>query len=496
MSGFFDKLKQKIFDSKSDKEWLKDAQVSEPKKTSPKSLSKKSKSPTKTSRDPYFIQIGFDFGTSSSKVVCRDVIIDKAWVHIPKHSKGQELPFLMSSSVCFRDGVLSPSTSSSGEYVEGGLYHLKMALEKVGLDQQDDPILTQSRAVLPSGENLETFVVVCITYLLAHALGDVRKSIRNRFLGDVTGDQIRVNMAVPVADANVPKVEELFNRVLRQAWVLADEISEHSDLSYLRVVELINANTDRIDSALVKDECYLYPEVSANVQGFIRSRSSQPGIYVFSDTGAGTVDQSVFIFSRRDGEESLNYLHAQVIPLGSGHIERIASGANGTVDWNELEKWRLLKEAGETHPRLMEAKQQIGGSLTLRSKQTIHFAKVKLQRRAQINDLKVIFGGGGHSEQPYGVSVLRQFDEPETFRADLIKKRRYDRDVFELGMPVPSDLGLKSKEKRWAGRLSVAYGLAFERSQLAAFKLPGDVITLKSPIRRRKLPHAPTKDDC
>ena len=94
------------------------------------------------------------------------------------------------------------------------------------------------------------------------------------------------------------------------------------------------------------------------------------------------------------------------------------------------------------------------------------------------------------------VQSLPDRSEPETFRADLIKKRRYDRDVFELGMPVPSDLGLKSEEKRWTSRLSVAYGLAFERSQLAAFKLPGDLIVLKPRTRKRELPHAPTKDDC
>lgn len=32
--------------------------------------------------DPYFIQIGFDFGTSYSKCICRDVMKNKAWVYI------------------------------------------------------------------------------------------------------------------------------------------------------------------------------------------------------------------------------------------------------------------------------------------------------------------------------------------------------------------------------------------------------------------------------
>jgi len=58
------------------------------------------------SRQPYLIQIGFDFGTSYSKCVCRDVMTDKAWVHIPNKCRGQELPFLLSGALIARDGKI------------------------------------------------------------------------------------------------------------------------------------------------------------------------------------------------------------------------------------------------------------------------------------------------------------------------------------------------------------------------------------------------------
>ncbi|MDO9508606.1 MAG: hypothetical protein Q7I97_04585, partial [Thermovirgaceae bacterium] len=57
-----------------------------------------------TTRQPYFIQIGFDFGTSYSKCVCRDIMTDKAWVHIPNKCAGQELPFLIPSALLLKDG--------------------------------------------------------------------------------------------------------------------------------------------------------------------------------------------------------------------------------------------------------------------------------------------------------------------------------------------------------------------------------------------------------
>ena len=43
-------------------------------------------------REPYFVQIGFDFGTAYSKCVCRDVITNKAWVYLPTGSERKEFP--------------------------------------------------------------------------------------------------------------------------------------------------------------------------------------------------------------------------------------------------------------------------------------------------------------------------------------------------------------------------------------------------------------------
>ncbi|MRS03008.1 hypothetical protein EG832_07265, partial [bacterium] len=42
------------------------------------------KSPSITERtEPLIVQIGFDFGTAYSKCICRDIITNKAWIHIP-----------------------------------------------------------------------------------------------------------------------------------------------------------------------------------------------------------------------------------------------------------------------------------------------------------------------------------------------------------------------------------------------------------------------------
>jgi len=69
-----------------------------------------------TKRTPYFIQIGFDFGTSYCKCICRDVMIDKAWVHLPPEVREQELPFLIPSVLALKDGVIRHVGNSRSHY--------------------------------------------------------------------------------------------------------------------------------------------------------------------------------------------------------------------------------------------------------------------------------------------------------------------------------------------------------------------------------------------
>lgn len=298
-----------------------------------------------------------------------------------------------------------------------------------------------------------------------------------------------MNLAVPVADAERPQVNRLYHRVLYEAWVLADQLNGHPVVDVAEVersvIEIGEGETPSANEA-----CFIYPETSANVQGFVRSRVSSPGIYLFSDTGAGTVDQSVFIFLRGDNCEHLTYLHGSVMPLGSSFIERRAALAYGKMDWEALETWRQRKESGGTEPPLREARNGIHEELTRGTEQTLARAKGKLMVRSQIDQIRVIFGGGGHCEHPYKTAVMSPF-------SGGLFRQAISPDV--LGMPIPHDLELEAGHARWMRRLSVAYGLSFEKSELVTFTYPVEVETPKPEEvwkPRRRIQDAPTKDEC
>jgi len=451
------------------------------------------KKPQERKRNSHFIQIGFDFGTSYSKCICRDVNIDKAWVHIPPALANQELPFLIPSTILFQDGKFKHINNSSIEYHQNGLNHIKLALEKVALKKWDDLVLKPYfMAVGNSDPNLATsFVCACGVYLLAGSFSEVRRDIRNRFkdFGSHLDDYMAINLAIPVADAAHPEVNALYQNVLYNAWGLADQIGGYPNISASELEGLISQY--KIDQTPdLKEACFLYPEVSANVQGFVRSRVSMPGTYLFSDTGAGSVDQSVFIFCRKDNAEHLTYLHGSVLPLGSSRIENIAASASGNLDWENLEIWRKKKESGDTDPELESARNEIEKELSRGTQTTLAWAKKKLFVKEQLYESRLIFGGGGHCNHPYTTGVKKPFSG-SLFPRDITPST--------VGMPVPRDLELKQQGDRWMRRLSVAYGLSFVKPELAKFIYPGDLSDPKpdeiwSPTRDPI--DAPTKDVC
>ena len=489
MSGVwkrFRSLREKLFGKTPPKPDIEPKPSATPPKKTPQISD--SSPPAYEKRAPYFIQIGFDFGTSYSKCVCRDMMTNKAWVYIDPRSQGQEFPFLIPSALVIENNKIHHVQNCNIHYPENGLYHLKSALVLSGNGQLANPSLNPYRNAVSSKDanQLSEFVAGCGVYFLAGALGQVRDQVRERFpgFGSLPEDYLAINLAIPVEDAQQPEISKLYNRIISDAWELADQLSGHppvpvTDLQFLRGK---NFTTN--------GPCFIYPEVSANVQGFVRSRASSPGIYLFSDTGGGTVDQSAFIFTRQNNEEHLTYLAGRVLPLGSSQIEHRAAKKCGKTDCMFLEDLREKKENGEDVPELREAKDWISKKLNRGTEGTLGLTKRKLFVREQLNDIRVIFGGGGYCEHPYRTGVIRPFSG-QLFKKDL------DPDV--TGLPIPRDLELNSHETHWMRRLNVAYGLSFEKSELVPFTYPKDV---SNPTPDQIWPppksptHAPTKDEC
>lgn len=455
------------------------------------------KSDRKSKRASYYVQIGFDFGTAFTKCICRDVNTNETWVYISPRFSGHEMACLYPSLLKFKKGTLSYADEPGAHYVNGSLYHVKWALKEAVSSQWNAQTLDHYREAFESNDNkgLAQFVESCAIYFLAGILGEIRGNIKKRFndFGEHLDDYMAVNLGVPVAFAEEPKVKNFYHGVLCDSWGLADKLAGHPPIKYEELRDLCVERNFRHDNS-IQDACFLVPEVSANLQGFVKSRVSMPGTYLFSDTGAATLDQCTFTFTRKKYEEKLNYLHADVLPLGSSQIEFIAASmdtCNGQSQFDLLEKWRSCKENGADEYELKYACTQIAKKLSFYTQKNLAISRKKLFCHDQLEDTKIIFGGGGHCDNPYKEAVLSPFLNPVIFTKQI--------NPSIIGVPKPADLSLHDWQNHWMSRLSVAYGLSFNKFDLAQYLFPNEINNPRpdeiwQPKSQRR--RAPTKEDC
>jgi hypothetical protein len=242
----------------------------------------------------------------------------------------------------------------------------------------------------------------------------------------------------------------------------------------------------------------LYPEVSANVQTYIRSHGVD-GLYLFMDVGAGTVDLSVFIYYQHpDNDRPLSYPSAGVIPLGSSQIEmRVARKLNGNRQEPIAELQEIVRRVKEGHGNHdVTINQEIRATENeIENEMFIEAAPVLKAGRDRIiphqwRSLKMLIGGGGAATPLYQNAVNRWFEQVNYFVPEV------------RPIPLPSDLQWpadipESRRDRLFRRFSVAYGLSFDRANLDDHRFPQDMPPLPiEPDTPPERPQAPTKDEC
>lgn|GEM_PF-700442 len=434
--------------------------------------------------EPYFVQVGLDFGTAFLKCVCRDVNRDEAWVY-RNHSADSAMPFLVPATV-FSDGKV---VSRMGRAKAVPLPSPKMLLRAAAAGDWSASVCRTLPAWCSTEPERRRAVLAraFAVYHLADALADIRNDIKRQLpdFGQQPG-VVAINMAIPVADAQLPKINEAFRLALVHAWHLSARHRAGDDIELGALV----AEVERVPPSTEEStRCVVYPEVGANVQGFARSRVSEEGVYLISDTGAGTVDQSVFILHRQSQRTQLTYLAAQVSMLGSGEIERRAWAQDPTLGIAALGQLRLEKEQGRDLEPFKLVRRELVSELEKETVRVLALAKRKLYRPDQLQRTKVLFAGGGHTDFPYAEGVRLAFKSnifPTVIRP------------AESGLPLPRDLKLKPAEGDWMKRLTVAYGLSFIHEELLPFTYPVDQKD-RNPRDlwcKKVRVVAPTKDDC
>ena len=399
------------------------------------------------SRAPYLISVGLDFGTAFTKCMVRNSATNELFPvsYLIKGEKKYLLPSLLYNG---KDNIIHPlDPEAHGRMAT--IPYLKMALaEKARGDTPKWLNLVRKS----NGNHLEYDLTQSIEGLVGYYLlvlvSRIREFVTEKWpdFGDVSDDQIFYNMSLPVAEIQQEIILEAFKKCLY--WAVSNAENDNWPNDFEIMAKQIMSHPQR-------DDCHFLGEVTANVMSYRRERGGRPGLYLFVDVGAGTVDLSVFLYPDERFFDSLQtYTASQVSFTGSSQIElRALELADRTTQTKDLlARLRKCKESPAEYPELQSLITRAKKSLLPELQNSIRTTLGKAQTKHRANEFRtmnVIMGGGGWCKVPYRdatESASRGFHLNPEFRSLPSPAKSHD---LWPGLPQA------------AQRFSVALGLSY-----------------------------------
>lgn len=430
------------------------------------------------------IQVGLDFGTSSTKVMYRELGVAESRVRLLdfKHGLSDYPGYCLPAIATFDKRANLYLADSAVRLLAGkgwgaGMSRLKMLVagrtDKRYLDSAWEERFNEHVALAVGGEAGYTPDAVAATYLAA-----VMKRIRVQLQHELGADRLELifNTCVPVDQSERTPIVMAFERVI----ATSAELERRSDSSasarqWLETAsELIS--TIQYDIADDEQRVFIMPEAVATAAGYITSIRRRSGIHAVVDIGAGTTDVSICLLTlKKRGGATTYWYAARSIPMGAARIEGLVANRLGSGVAPVSQD--LINRALSNDPALAsqcgaivadELKRMWNGTLKAWSDAYKHDAR----QSAWQNDVTVFLTGGG-AMIPAARSIFAQ-----SWQSNW---GPYPCDV------IPSPESFDTRSQAPFHRLSVAFGLATPIPELGEHIMPSkspDHTPLRPPIRQ------------
>lgn len=252
--------------------------------------------------------IGFDLGTSCTKVIIQDGVLKKAYA-VPFNSLIQKgNPYLLPTIVAVdENGNLT--LDNEGILVDALKLRFLQRPEKT-IDKIDTVSLTATEAITAY-------------------IGLVLKEIREWFWTEKRSNYSHVkidwqlNIGMSSRSYDDIALNDLTKRIALAGWNLSLNRSYFTSVSDIKNAlmsadhQIAEDTFDENMQQLHPDNVCPVPEIIAQVIGYVRSPMRQNGMYLIIDIGASTIDVSNFIIHEDEGEDVYTILVAEVESLGA-----------------------------------------------------------------------------------------------------------------------------------------------------------------------------------
>jgi len=264
------------------------------------------------------IVLGFDFGTSSSKVVIRDSGRQTAYA----------IPF--GSLACSGNSYLIPTKIFISDDGNLSLSPAQYSFDSLKIQLMDNP-----EKIIFSSET--TSATIKAAELAAAYMALVIRSARYWFLKQMklvykdTHIYWHLNLGIPSKNYDDQKIQKIFQTIAMAAWRISRidttiNIKEAKKylkeaVNHLAVEEAIDSGADE-DIWLHPDYITTHPEVIMEVVGYAHSPLRINGLHMLVDVGATTLDTATFLMGSREGDNYFTLLATKVERYGTMELHK------------------------------------------------------------------------------------------------------------------------------------------------------------------------------
>ena len=445
----------------------------------------------KAKKDERDIIIGFDFGSSNTKIVLRDSALKKAYAIPFKEDLDGKATYLFPSKVYL-------SENSEFSLQSGGA-------SIVGIKQN---LINNPDRTFNFKFSGKTFSVTANEFVTAYIALVVQKS-RSTFLerhGELyanTHIYWWLNIGMPSEPYDN---EELNNRLFLAVNYGWNSSLTKGPITLLSIQKVIN-ETERYLEEIKKPDSGKFntefihpsyvgvcPEVIAEVVGHFHSPLRTEGLHLLIDIGARTFDVATFILHKKDGEDIYPLLECKVEPLGAIELHK-----NRLV---ELEKYIQKNKLSSVAEKHLETLKKMDVTLKIPPRKHYEMPRMKVKciqfdtsfgddcrksiggvvgetrnardpmSKAWESMLPVFVCGGGKDIELYNEKIE---DLSAAMQKSFSKFRGFD----IKPLPIPESLRSQKIPLATYSRLAVAYGLSHTPDEIGQVIPPREIDDIK-----------------
>ena len=391
--------------------------------------------------------IGFDFGTSATKIVVQrpySVGNYGCALDVPPYFQSDDHPHLWVTTIW-----ASPTTGEFSLFEKDGFVEIS--------DIKTQLMNFGRRGVLLKGAfqcGADVIAIGYIAFLIRVTVAWVRLDADFNTNADVTDWSI--NLGVPAAKLDDKNMQKELNAILAAAWLLAGsgETIKVSNISKFYADKKVKNAADNLDEFSAAG-LGVIPEIVAETAGFVHSQNAGEGLHMMVDIGASTLDACTFNLVPDDGAWSYHIFTADVRLFGTFAKDWVKQASKDGKDYNAED----LKKVCEIMLRRI----------------LVHTRKKRdSAAEAWYTELPVLWCGGGRYDEFY--------DQAKKGIKEAMKLISRGRADFRQ-VSVPNNLKVSCSKEEYH-RLGVAWGLSFEKFQIGDFSTPDQTDDMVGPFNK------------